>query len=137
MTATAQSEYGTLRRVVLKHARDGFGDDRRIAGEWNALNFTAPPDRERAFAEYDTFVEILSRSGTEIEMLPDVPGTGLDSIYVRDASIVCDRGVVLCRMGKVQREAEPGAQQTALRAAGCAILGSIHPPGQIEGGDVT
>ncbi len=69
-------------------------------------------------------------------MLPKADGVGLDSIYVRDASVVCDRGVILCNMGKPQRAPEPGAQEAALRLLGCPILGSIQPPGRLEGGDV-
>lgn len=136
MTSTAQSESGTLRRVVLKHARDAFRDEQRIASEWAALNFTAPPDLARAIAEYDAFIDILRSSGTQVHLVPDAPGNGLDSIYVRDASIVSDRGIVLCRMGKAQREREPGAQEAVFRAAGFEVLGSIQPPGRIEGGDV-
>lgn len=136
MTGTAQSEYGTLRRLVLKHPRDGFHDAARIAREWKPLNFTAPPDLGRAAAEYDAFVEILRASGTDIYLLEDTPGTGLDSIYVRDASIACDRGLILCRMGKPQREEEPAAQEAAFRALGLNVLGTIQPPGRIEGGDV-
>lgn len=135
MTATAQSEYGALREVVLKHAREAFRSERRIASEWKALNFTSPPDLRRAIAENDAFADLLRGAGAEVHTLPDAPGTGLDSIYVRDASIVCDRGVVLCRMGKALREPEPAAQEAAFRAAGYEILGSIHPPGRVEGGD--
>jgi N-dimethylarginine dimethylaminohydrolase len=135
MTVTAQSEFGTLSRVLLKHPRDAFRDGRRIAAEWELLHFTAPPDLPRAIAEYDAFADLLRRSGTEVHTLPDTPGTGLDSIYVRDASIVCDRGVVLCRMGKPAREGEPAAQEAALRAIGVEVLGTIQPPGRIEGGD--
>ena len=60
----------------------------------------------------------------------------MDSIYVRDAAVVCDRGVILCNMGKPQREGEPAAMEAALRASGCEILGTIQPPGRLEGGDV-
>ncbi len=135
MTGTAQSEWGTLRQVVLKHARDAFRDSGRIAREWAALNFTAPPDAGRAIEQYDAFVELVRGAGTDVLALPDASGTGLDSIYVRDGSIATDRGIVLCRMGKAQREAEPAAQEAAFRAAGVTILGRIQPPGCIEGGD--
>jgi N-dimethylarginine dimethylaminohydrolase len=57
---------------------------------------------------------------------------GLDSIYVRDASIVCDRGVVICSMGKPLRETEPVAQAEAYRSLGERILGTIVPPGRVE-----
>ncbi len=136
MNPHAQSESGTLQRVALKHAREAFRDRARIEREWRALNFTGAPDSGRAVAEYDAFAEILQNAGAEVDWLPDADGTGLDSIYVRDASIVCNRGVVLCRMGKAQRGAEPLAQEAAFRAAGYNILGSIHEPGCLEGGDV-
>ena len=60
----------------------------------------------------------------------------MDSIYVRDAAVVCDRGVVLCRMGKPLRSGEPAAQEAAFRGLGLTILGTIQPPGKLEGGDV-
>lgn len=136
MTATGQSEYGALRRIVMKHARDAFGGQARIGDEWHALNFTGPPDFSRAVAEYDALLQLVDGPGTTIEWLPPGDGVGLDAIYVRDASIVCDRGVILCRMGKALRQAEPAAQETACRAAGYEILGAIQPPGRLEGGDV-
>lgn len=136
MTATAQSESGALRRVVMKHAREAFAGPARIDTEWQPLNFTGPPDFSRAVAEYDALLHLLEDAGTTIEWLPPGEAVGLDSIYVRDASIVSDRGVILCRMGKVLRQAEPAAQETAFRAAGYEILGAIQPPGRLEGGDV-
>ena len=60
----------------------------------------------------------------------------MDSVYVRDASVITDRGAVLCRMGKPQREGEPSAQEAAFRALGIPVLGAIQPPGRLEGGDV-
>src|SRR5439155_1380642 len=74
--------------------------------------------------------------GAAVHALPADGTVGLDSIYVRDASIACDRGVILCSMGKPQRAAEPAAQRTALRALGIPIHGAITPPGRVEGGDV-
>jgi N-dimethylarginine dimethylaminohydrolase len=136
MTLTAQSEHGALARVVLKHPREAFHDAGRIAREWRSLNFTAPPDLARAIEEYEAFVGGLRTTGTEVHTLPDADGVGLDSIYVRDASIVTDRGVILCRMGKAAREGEPAAQEAAFRALGLTVLGTIRPPGRLEGGDV-
>jgi len=133
---TAQSEVGRIGRLVLKHARDAFRTPEAIAQEWQSLNFTAPPDYARALDEYVRFVDLVRSSGTEIEWLPKADGTGLDSIYVRDASVVCDRGVILCRMGKAARSAEPSAQEEAFRASGLPIVGRIESPGRLEGGDV-
>ena len=47
-----------------------------------------------------------------------------------------DRGAILCQMGKPQRAGEPVAQETYLRSLGVPVLGSIQPPGRLEGGDV-
>ena len=136
MIETAQSEVGALTSLVVKHARDAFRGAAAIADEWRALGFTAPPDFGTAVREYDRFLELLSVTGTAVHLLPPFDGAGLDSIYVRDASIVCDRGVILCRMGKTLRQGEPAAQEAAYRAMGYPIIGSIAPPGRLEGGDV-
>ncbi len=136
MTETAQSEVGTLARVLLKHPREAFKDAASIGQQWRELNFTAPPDLHLAIEEYDRFVALLNDDGHSPEFIPDTSTTGLDSIYVRDASIICDRGAILCRMGKPAREGEPAAQEAAFRALGFPVVGAIAHPGRIEGGDV-
>ena len=133
---TAQSETGALRRVLLKHARAAFAGPDKIEAEWEALRFTARPDFDGAQREYDGLVAALGGAGAALEFLDDGPGTSLDAIYVRDASIVCDRGAILCRMGKRQRGAEPAAQAAAFARIGLPVLGSIEAPGTLEGGDV-
>ena len=133
---TSQSEFGAITQLVVKHARDAFRDAKTIAAEWRALNFTAAPDFARALAEYDRFLELLRASGCEITLLPGAENAGMDSIYVRDAAVVCDRGAILCHMGKALRQGEPAAQETTLRALGYPIIGTIQPPGKLEGGDV-
>jgi len=124
-------------RLFLKHARDAFVSPEAIASEWKALNFVAPPDVARAIDEYDRFVDRLTRLGGRPTFFPRSTGVGLDSIYVRDASVACSDGIVLGRMGKPARAAEPAAQETLFRASGVPILGAIEPPGTLEGGDVT
>jgi N-dimethylarginine dimethylaminohydrolase len=135
-TETAQSEVGTITRLLLKHARDAFVSQSAIDAQWRALNFTAPPDFAKAIAQYERFLTAVTAGGAETHLLPVSGSVGLDSIYVRDASIVCDRGIVVCSMGKPLRETEPGAQAEAYRSLGERILGTIVPPGRVEGGDV-
>jgi N-dimethylarginine dimethylaminohydrolase len=130
------SETGRIVELVLKHAHEAFGDQARVDREWHALGFTGPPDFDRAVDEYAQFVDLLQPRGLRLRCLPDAPGTGLDSIYVRDASVVSPAGVILCAMGKAARAAEPDAQARALREWGVAIAGAIEPPGCLEGGDV-
>ena len=131
------SEVGRLSRVVLKHARDGFVDQSTIAAEWRDLGFTAAPDFTRAVDEYDALVGLIQSAGADVHLLPRDPRTTLDSIYVRDASILCARGVILGSMGKRQRAREPAAQQAAFAALPSApVIGGIRAPGRLEGGDV-
>jgi N-dimethylarginine dimethylaminohydrolase len=138
MTSGSLNEVGRLTRVVVKHPRDAFVDAATIARQWRELRFTAPPDLDRASREHDRFVEALRAAGAEVHLLPRDDRTTLDSIYVRDAAIVCNKGVILCNMGKFQRVEEPAAQERAFTAgrAPATVCGRIEPPGRVEGGDV-
>ena len=133
---TALTEYDRLQSVLVKHVRDAFIDESTIAAQWKALNFTAQPDLARAIDEHDRFVDILRSSGVAVHLLPRDGQTTLDSIYVRDASIVSPAGLILCVMGKAERSTEPAAQERALGQVGVTLAGSIVPPGRLEGGDL-
>lgn len=130
------SEVGTISRLVLKHAREAFVDDASIAAQWRSLNFTAAPDFAAANREYDAFAALLEADGIDISYLPRDETVGMDSIYVRDASVLTPHGVVLSTMGKVLRAGEPDAQAKFYARHDVPIIGSIEPPGQLEGGDV-
>lgn len=136
MNLTAQSEVGTIRKVLLKHARDAFRDQEYIDAHWQELNYLERPDFNKAVDEYDKFVEIFKDQNIEVEFLPFSEETGMDSIYVRDASIVTDSGAIMCNMGKSQRLTEPQQQMNYYLSAGASLLGSYNPPATIEGGDV-
>ena len=131
-----QSEVGKLRRVAVKHARDAFGDAVAVDRQWRDLRYLARPDVTAAWAEYEHFLALLEAAGVDTLRLPPDDTVGLDSLYARDVSIVCDRGVILCNMGKPQRRTEPAAQEAAFRAAGIPIWGRITGDGTVEGGDV-
>jgi N-dimethylarginine dimethylaminohydrolase len=135
---TVLSEVDRLTRVAVKHPRDAFIDQDTIARQWRELRFAAAPDLAAASREHDRFLEALSATETEIHLLPRDETTTLDSIYARDASIVCERGLILCRMGKPQRVEEPAAQERACVTGHLpvTICGRIEPPGRLEGGDV-
>ena len=129
-------ETGRLGRVIVKHPRDAFGSDDAITRQWRRLNFTSAPDLGRALIEYGAFVQLVRSGGAEMLFLPADPATGLDSIYTRDASVVAPGGIVLCRMGKPERETEPEALRRAAERLGVPVVGAIEPPGRLEGGDV-
>jgi len=132
----ALTEYDRLTSVVVKHVRDAFIDERTIAAEWKRLNYTAPPDLARAVDQHDRFIDILQSGGATVHELPRDSQTTLDSIYVRDASIVSPAGSILCAMGKAARATEPAAQRDAFDDFHVAVAGRIMPPGKLEGGDL-
>ena len=136
MNVLGQSDVLPLRSVLLKHARDAFGDQPTLDASWEDLAYLARPDFAGAVAEYEAFHDLLERLGAEIHLAPPDPATGPDSVYVRDAAIICDRGAILCNMGKPARETEPGAAERSLRAIDVPIVGRIAGPGRMEGGDV-
>ena len=129
------SEVGRLVRVLVKHPLEAFIDEATTAGQWQALNFADAPSLPNAIDEYEAFLAILRSAGAQIDFLPRDPHTNLDSIYARDASVVCARGVILCRMGKRLRGNEPAAQRDAFGTLGMRIVGEIAEPGCLEGGD--
>ncbi len=131
-----QTDVGRLRRVAVKHVRDAFVSDASLERQWQDLRYRTRPDLARAVAEYEAFLELLRGAGTEVYCLPQSDVVGLDSLYARDATVVCDRGVICCNMGKPQRGTEPGVQEAAFRALGLPILGRIDGDGRLEGGDV-
>jgi len=132
-----QTDVGQIKRVLLKHAKDAFRDDEQIDREWKALNFLARPDRSNAIVEYDAFCDLLSKLGVELEFLPASADTTLDSLYPRDNAVVTDNGIILCTMGKANRQTEPEHQHQHYITRGSKVLGSVTAPGSVEGGDVT
>src|SRR2546430_3948240 len=135
-TVGGRSEGGRPRRGAVKHARDAFGDAAAVERQWRDLGSLARPDVTAATPEYEHFLALLEGAGVETLRLPPDDTVGLDSLYTRDVSIVCNRGVILCNMGKPQRRTEPAAQEAAFRAAGIPIRGRITGAGTVEGGDV-
>ncbi|MFC1531638.1 dimethylarginine dimethylaminohydrolase family protein [Gemmatimonadota bacterium] len=136
MSTLGQSDVLPIETLLLKHARDAFGDQPTVDAEWEQLAYVGRPDFAGAVAEYDSFVGLLEGLGIVVHLAPADPDTGLDSVYVRDAAVVCDRGAILCQMGKRAREGEPSAVEREFRRAGVPIVGRIKGAGRLEGGDV-
>jgi N-dimethylarginine dimethylaminohydrolase len=129
-------DFGTLRSVLLKRPGEAFVSQPAIDRQWEALHYSDRPVLGNAIREHHRFSALLENLGVDTHYLPRDDSVGLDSIYVRDASVVCDRGVVLGRMGKDAREAEPEVQRAFLQELGWPIAGMIHGEGRLEGGDV-
>jgi N-dimethylarginine dimethylaminohydrolase len=133
---SAFNEYDRLTHVALRPARKAFGGPDQINREWRPLNFTAPPDYERAAEQYDAFAAVLRAAGAAIDEAPDALDLTLDAVYVRDASVVTPAGIVLARMGKPARRGEPAADRVWFERTGLGVLGCIEAPGMLEGGDL-
>ncbi len=133
---TFQSEFDVLKSVILKHPKEAFISVSTIEKQWKSLNYKSAPDLNKAIDEYEAFIEILKRHKIEINFLPENENTGLDSVYVRDASISCNAGMIICNMGKAAREDEPRAQQLFYKDRNIVINGVIVGEAKIEGGDV-
>jgi N-dimethylarginine dimethylaminohydrolase len=136
LTFLYQSDVGPIKSLVLKHPKDAFVNDETIDRQWQDLNYVKRPDLARAMDEYNQFVTLLKGFGIDLYFLPSDEKVGLDSIYTRDASIVCNKGIILCNMGKDERNAEPASQEATFRDRGIPIHGAITGNGRVEGGDV-
>ncbi|HEX2038661.1 MAG TPA: arginine deiminase family protein [Acidimicrobiales bacterium] len=128
----AQSMVEPLRRVLVKRPEDAFTD----AADWRDYGFLEEPDVAVATAEHRALIEALEAAGAEVEVLPPAVGTGLDSIYTHDPSLVTVRGAVVCSMGKELRAEEAQAHARWYAAAGIPVLGTIEKGGRLEAGDV-
>ncbi len=69
----AFNEYGRLKRVALRHARDAFRSRDKVAREWQRLNYHEAPDFDAALAQYDRLAGLLEDHGAAIEFLPAEP----------------------------------------------------------------
>ena len=136
MSYTHHSEYLPLHSVMVKTVERAFVSQEKIDGEWQGLNYLEAPDYEEALSEYRQFIGLLNESAGELRGFPQADGVTLDSLYCRDASIATDFGMIICRMGKEGRRAEPAAQRAHYEKMGIPILGEIEAPGTLEGGDV-
>ena len=136
MWAAPLSEYGRIRRVALRRPAESFVGQARLDSEWQRLNYTGRPDYAGAQSQYDRLVSLLREQGSEIDFLPADPALTIDSIYVRDATIVAPRGLILCSMGKAERRGEPAVAESAFRKLGLPVAGRIEGEGRLEGGDL-
>lgn len=132
----SQSMIDELKFVVMKRPQDSHQGQATIDAQWQKLHYLHRQEYARVCQEFDGLLALVEDAGAEIGFLPGAPGTGLDSIYTHDPLVVCNRGAILCTMGKPARQNEPDAFAAYLQAAGVPIVGRIEPPGTVEGGDV-
>ncbi len=125
-----------IEKIILKHPKTAFINQKKINKEFNTLNFTEAPDFNESLNEYDSFIKILDSFGIEKYFLEKNDSTSIDSIYTHDPLVITNKGVVLCNMGKVNRTSESKAIKEFLIKLKIPILGEITSPGKLEGGDI-
>ena len=92
------------------------------------------PDLARASAQHAAYASALEEAGVAVEHLP-ADDRFPDSTFVEDVAILTGRVAILTRPGAPSRRGEVEAIREALSRR-VTLLGTIEPPGCVDGGDV-
>jgi len=115
-----------FRHAIVKPPSATFADGLTTAG-------LGRPSYGLALEQHRRYCEALSARGVAIHpLLPD-PGHP-DSTFVEDTAVITARGAIVTRPGAASRVGEVRAVRDALGAF-FPRLGSIEPPGTLDGGD--
>jgi N-dimethylarginine dimethylaminohydrolase len=126
----------TLQRVLVCSPADAAWDSQRDLARWQELGFHHPPVFSAAQTQHDLLCAELEAADAEVLHLRNSSDLSLDAVYVHDASLPTDRGVILMHPGKANRAQEAQAHGEVYRSLGIPILGEIKAPGTSEAGDM-
>ncbi|MBN2541733.1 amidinotransferase [bacterium] len=98
-------------------------------------NIREVANRTRALEQHDSLKAVLSTSGCEVIDIPELPGHP-NSVFVADPVLSIPEGYIRLRMGLPTRQGEEEWLAYHLNKLGEPCLGTIQPPGTVEGGDV-
>ncbi len=102
---------------------------------YRELGYLHPPEPDLAARQHRALRSELAGFGARVrEAAPT--GLSADAVYCHDASFPTPRGMVLMRMGKPARAAEPEAHRALYREMDIPVIGAIEAPGVMEGGDL-
>jgi N-dimethylarginine dimethylaminohydrolase len=127
---------GELLRVMVCPPGSAGWDVPEKAGAWRELGFRHAPDFAVAQRQHETLCGLLSAGGAEVVSLPPAELLTLDAVYVHDASLATDYGLVLMNPGKKNRVAEARAHAHFCGELGIPVFGEIVLPGTSESGDM-
>lgn len=125
-----------LRRVMVCSPRMAGWNSPERAARWRDLGFLHPPEFETAQAQHEAMCHELSAAGAEVLELPPSNALSLDAVYVHDASLPSDFGLILMHPGKLNRADEGKWHGTFAKTMGIPVLAKIVRPGTTEGGDI-
>jgi N-dimethylarginine dimethylaminohydrolase len=103
---------------------------------WAEMGYLHPPVCETAQAQHDRLRAQLDDSGIDVVEFGEAGGLSADAVYVHDASMVTDFGVICLNMGKACRRGEPAAHARFYERIGIPVLGEVRAPGTAEAGDL-
>ncbi len=121
--------------MVCPPGNAGWGVSRKAAA-WQELGFQHAPDFQAGQTQHEILCRMLSEGGAEVVSLPPSESLTLDAIYVHDASLATDYGLVLMNPAKRSRVAEAQAHATFCGQLGIPVFGEIRLPGTTESGDM-
>lgn len=111
------------------------------------FHFDKPVDSEKFISEYKGMLQLFRDHGTEVLLLHDILHDDPDALnymahrpnmtYTRDLASVFSSGAVLMSPHLIGRKGDQEMLGRAFRKLGVPVLGSIEPPGYLEGGGVT
>src|SRR5215471_19132054 len=113
----------------------GWNDSERTK-VWKELGYLHHPELDVAREQHEGLCRALSNAGAHVVCLPAEAGLSLDAVYVHDASLPTDYGVILMNPGKKNRVAEAARHGSFYSAMGAPVLGSVCSPGTCEAGDM-
>jgi N-dimethylarginine dimethylaminohydrolase len=140
-----KNAYGDLIRVLMH--RPGIELDRVRSRNLEEFHFSRPVDREKFLLEYDQMISIFKNHGTEVLFLTELLKDDADSLhyielrpnmtYTRDLATVFGSGAILMSPFLKGRYGDQRMMARAFAKIGVPVIGSIEPPGFLEGGGVT
>jgi len=127
---------GNLQRVLVCPPRNAGWDCAEKKAAWRDLGFFHPPNLAVAQSEHDAMCRLLEAAGAEIIFLPPSAALTLDAVYVHDASLPTDHGLILMNPAKANRVPEAHFHAKLGAELGLSILGEITAHGHAEAGDI-
>lgn len=132
----AFNEFSPLSRVLVKSPSEAFLSQSELDENWKSHFYLDRPDFTEAVSEHKQFVQILEKSGAAVSIASENPNTSIDSLYMRDSSLMTPKGMIICTMGKGARRFEGEAVRQCYEMQNIHVLGEITAPGTVEGGDI-
>lgn len=126
-----KNEGERLRKVVVCPPKVEYFN----ADDLRAHNFQELPDREESIAQHSELMSVLQSFGTDLVDIPELVGHP-NSVFTRDTAICTPQGYIKVNLGLETRQGEEEWMARQLEILGEPCVGTIDPPGWVEGGDV-